>query len=113
MDNDPPAEDSKPSARSTTAGNADATERSTRQAIVPERSEQKEEVSDSRSVRRNTSEFSHALNHLPTENIPSYTREFDNILTLPEKVRRLAAYASQANVIQNTVLIPFTTLSSI
>jgi hypothetical protein len=36
---------------------------------------------------RNTSEFIHAFNHLHTTDIPAYTRDFDSILTFPEKVR--------------------------
>lgn len=81
-------EDSKPPARDTLTGNTDASENRAGQVIVAECSGQNEEVSISLYARGNTKEFSHALNLLPTERIPMYTREFDSILTFPEKVRR-------------------------
>jgi hypothetical protein len=77
MDDSSSSEDGKPSAREAISPVA--------QAVVLNKTGQKDEAANSRRS-GNTKEFYHALNHLPTERIPSYTREFDSILTFPEKV---------------------------
>lgn len=53
------------------------------------RQESTNDVADKGS--RNTSEFDYALVTLPLEQFPTYVREFDNILTFPEKVRMVLA----------------------
>lgn len=58
---------------------------------------------------RNTPEFNYALDSLPVEKFPTYVREFDNILTFPEKVRR--QYCCPRMVLLNTVThLPFSRL---
>jgi hypothetical protein len=79
----PPVEDTKPPAQDAVPDKTKGAE------SVPNPSEQTEDASNSPRPARNTKEFNHATNHLPTVDIPAYTRDFDSILTFPEKVRFL------------------------
>jgi hypothetical protein len=88
MDGSSSSEDGKPSAREAIAPAP--------QAVVMNSSGRKDEASNSRRS-ENTKEFYHALNHLPTEMIPSYTRDFDSILTFPEKASRAAIMFAHPN----------------
>lgn len=80
--NDDNIDDSKPSATDTISD-----------TVAPSKSpaERNTMLSTKHHIGRNTREFAHALNHLSTEDLPSYAREHNSLLTFPEKVRQAGA----------------------
>lgn len=99
--NDDSLDDCKPSATNTPSDIADASKSSAERNAM---------LSTGLLTGRNTREFAHALNHVSTEDLPTYTRDHNSLLTFPEKVPYIKLDRSTfllRSIVHSRSLLPF------